>query len=359
MPITCQGAPVRGMKYEEDFLWDYIEKLQKQNKKLEEERDFAWEQEKLVSDETYKRISEKQGEAEKMRTLWEKKAKKLTGHYHALKMVQKYAETKLCCSLSYELDEDEIDPVGGSLSFDFDKIHNFHENLDLHAKYVGKLKKENKKQKEDYNEWEKESLCSFSELKEENRKLKEDYNELFEERESLCSFTELNQEMEKLKEENKKLKDYQSEVDNMENGLVADYPEISEEWRYYEIPDIIKKLKEEINQATNEYKETKYDGDDWAYGYGFTVKDGEYRISMAGGGDHWFDYVMNKNGCFIHNKDGMKKVKTFISCPEGNYTKCVSIGEDYFLDDGENETDMYEMVKECYEEKIMNYQEEE
>ena len=331
MPITCQGAPVRGLKYEEDFLWDHIEKLQKQNKKLEEEKEFAWEKEKLVSDETYKRISEKQEEAEKMRTLWEKKAKKLTGHYHSLKMVQKYAETKLCCSLSYELDEDEID---GSLSFDFDKIHNFHENLDLHAKYVGKLKKENKK-------------------------LKEDYDQLFEERESLCSFTELNQEMEKLKEENKILKDYQSEVDNMENGLVNDYPEISEEWRYYEIPDIIKKLKEEINQATNEYKETKYDGDDWAYGYGFTVKDGEYRISMAGGGDHWFDYVMNKNGCFIHNKDGKKKVKTFISCPEGNYIKSVSVGEDYFLDDGETETDMYEMVKECYEEEIMKYVEEE
>ena len=294
MPITCQGAPVRGLKYEEDFLWDYIEKLQKQNKKLEEEKEFAWEKEKLVSDETYKRISEKQEEAEKMRTLWEKKAKKLTGHYHSLKMVQKYAETKLCCSLSYELDEDEID---GSLSFDFDKIHNFHENLDLHAKYVGKLKKENKK-------------------------LKEDYDELFEERESLCSFTELNQEMEKLKEENKK-------------------------------------LKEEINQATNEYKETKYDGDDWAYGYGFTVKDGEYRISMAGGGDHWFDYVMTKNGCFIHNKNGKKKVKTFISCPEGNYIKCVSVGEDYFLDDGETETDMYEMVKDCYEEEIMKYVEEE
>lgn len=85
MPITCQGAPVRGLKYEEDFLWDYIEKLQKQNKKLEEEKEFAWEKEKLVSDETYKRISEKQEEAEKMRTLWEKKAKKLTGHYHSLK----------------------------------------------------------------------------------------------------------------------------------------------------------------------------------------------------------------------------------------------------------------------------------
>jgi DNA repair exonuclease SbcCD ATPase subunit len=61
------------------------------------------------------------------------------------------------------------------------------------------------------------------------------------------------------------LKDYQSEVDNMENGLVNDYPEISEEWRYYEIPDIIKKLKEE-NKKLKAFKSEvidamKYDDD--------------------------------------------------------------------------------------------------
>ena len=51
----------------------------------------------------------------------------------------------------------------------------------------------------------------------------------------------------------------------------------------------------------------------------------------------------------------MKKVRTFISCPEGNYVKVVDLGDpDYKLDEGE--TDMFEMVKECFKEKIMEYE---
>ena len=55
-----------------------------------------------------------------------------------------------------------------------------------------------------------------------------------------------------------------------------------------ELKEDIKELKEEfIDESESEEEEkTKYDGDDWAYGYGFTVKDGEYRICMAGGGAH-------------------------------------------------------------------------
>ena len=45
----------------------------------------------------------------------------------------------------------------------------------------------------------------------------------------------------KLKKKIRGLQEYQTEVDNMENVLVNDYPEISDEWRYYEIPGIIKK----------------------------------------------------------------------------------------------------------------------
>lgn len=102
------------------------------------------------------------------------------------------------------------------------------------------------------------------------------------------------------------------------------------------------------------------DGDDWDYGYGFTIKNGEYRIHMAGGGDHWEDYVMDKNGCFIHNKEGKKKVFAFVSCPEGNYIKVWDTPDmegGLVLDEGE--TDMYEMVKECFVEEIMNYEKEE
>ena len=111
---------------------------------------------------------------------------------------------------------------------------------------------------------------------------------------------------------------------------------------------------EELKKEIKKLKQYKYDRRDWSYGYGFTVKDGEYRICMAGGGDHWFDYVMTKNGCFIDNENETKKVKTFVSCPEGNYIKVVSVGEDYSPDDGE--TDMYEIVQECYEEEIMDYE---
>ena len=104
----------------------------------------------------------------------------------------------------------------------------------------------------------------------------------------------------------------------------------------------------------------KYDGDDWSPGYGFTIKDGEYRICMAGGGDHWFDYVMNKNGCFIENTDEKKKVFTFVSCPDFDHIKVWDTPEmegGLSLDEGE--TDMYEMVKECFQEEIMEYEEEE
>ena len=109
------------------------------------------------------------------------------------------------------------------------------------------------------------------------------------------------------------------------------------------------------------YEEDKYeDDDDWDMSAGFIVKDGEYRINMSGGHEGWYDYVMTKHGCFIHNKDGMKKVFTFVSCPEGNYIKVWTTPEmegGLSLDEGES--DMYEMVKEGFQEEIMDYEEEE
>ena len=114
----------------------------------------------------------------------------------------------------------------------------------------------------------------------------------------------------------------------------------------------------EYNSHGEPLEKDKYDGDVWALGCGFTTKDGEYRMNMCGGCAEWFDYVINKNGCFIHDKDGMEKVRTFVSCPEGNYVKVLRFGElDYKLAEGE--TDMFEMVKECFTEEIMEYEEEE
>jgi len=114
----------------------------------------------------------------------------------------------------------------------------------------------------------------------------------------------------------------------------------------------------EYNSDGEPLDKSKYDGDDWAYGYGFSIKNGEYRINMCGGCREWFDYVITKNGCFIHNKDGMEKVRTFISCPDGDYIKVVAVGELYpDTPQGEGETDMFNMVKECFTEQIMEYEE--
>jgi len=110
-----------------------------------------------------------------------------------------------------------------------------------------------------------------------------------------------------------------------------------------------------LSESDEEEELSKYEKEDsdWARSYGFSVKDGEYRAVMAGGGDHWEDYVIKRDGCFIHNGCGYSAVAQFISCPEANYVKVVHIGETYELEEGE--TDMYEMITECYQEEIMEY----
>ena len=176
---------------------------------------------------------------------------------------------------------------------------------------------------------------------------------------------DLEAENKKLKEENKKLRAEKEDYDAM--MIDAEAEDQGRDNTIAFLEEDIKKLKEEIKELKEEFideseseeeeEKTKYDGDDWSYGYGFTVKDGEYRINMAGGGDHWEDYVITRDRNFIHNGCGESLVSTFISCPEGNYIKVVHIGEDYELEEGE--TDMYEMVQECFIEEIMEYCEEE
>ena len=214
-----------------------------------------------------------------------------------------------------------------------------------------KLKEENEKIKGEAKMFSETFKKEIKELKAENKKItalkQEEINEIVRSDEGTMKLygdiVSLIEKVEKLEEENKKLKeDYeknkQASAHLEEDGKVWDNAE--EEW-----------VDEE---------DYKYNNDDWSPGYGFTVKDGEYRITMAGGGSHWFDYVMTKNGCFIENKDEKKKVFTFVSCPEGNYIK---VWDTPHMDGGlsldEGETDMYEMVKECFQEEIMEYEEEE
>ena len=98
------------------------------------------------------------------------------------------------------------------------------------------------------------------------------------------------------------------------------------------------------------------DDDDWDSGYGFSIKDGKYTIYMAGGGSHWENYVINKDGVYVENTDGMRKIDgILVSCPEGDYV--AEKPSDYELKEGE--TDYYEMIQECCIEEIMEYEEEE
>ena len=118
--------------------------------------------------------------------------------------------------------------------------------------------------------------------------------------------------------------------------------------------DKIKREEEKVEEIwfADDYEES----DDWNHAYGYNIEEGEYVIIMAGGGSHWWEYVINKSGVFIRSKDGHHAIKgKLVSCPEGNYL-CEKEKE-YVLKEGEK--DMYDMITECYEEEIMDYVEEE
>ena len=239
--------------------------------------------------------------------------------------------------------------------------------------YLNGLQEENKKLKEqnDCLQRQIESVCKANDkLKEENKKLQHDherpmlayktfhsadseeyigwvkgckiYEELEEKLTTLQNQYDMaiqidNKEIASLKEENKKLsEDYQK------NSEASDILEDDgKEWNGNEWVD-----EEELSKYEKE-------DSDWARGYGFTIKDGEYRIHMAGGGDHWEDYVLTRDRNFIHNGLGKHTISTFVSCPDGNYLKVVHIGETYEPEEGE--IDMYEMITENYQEEIIEY----
>ena len=119
-----------------------------------------------------------------------------------------------------------------------------------------------------------------------------------------------------------------------------------------------------IKKNNKSFKFCYHINDNWEDSAGFSIKNGEYCINMCGGCAEWWNYVIRKDGIWIENKDGLRDVVgRLISCPEGNYLSIqkgknvLKPSEDvYKLREGEN--DMFDMVKECYEDEIMNYEEE-
>ena len=115
------------------------------------------------------------------------------------------------------------------------------------------------------------------------------------------------------------------------------------------LPDDLIKMIMNINtEIIKEEKENQWD--EWDYAYGSSIEDGKYTIVIAGGGSHWENYVIQKDGAYLENTHGKYKIDGMLVSAQDHI--CVK-PDDYVLK--EEECDMYEMVQDCYEEEIMNY----
>ena len=82
-------------------------------------------------------------------------------------------------------------------------------------------------------------------------------------------------------------------------------------------------LKKLLKEAEGDFDYSEDDDWDCAYGSGWEINDDgypEWTIVMAGGGDHWWNYVLRPNGIYKCDKNGYDKLEgRLISCPEGTY----------------------------------------
>jgi len=127
----------------------------------------------------------------------------------------------------------------------------------------GELEEEKKKNSEFNAKYDKLKM-DIKESHLENEKLKEEIEilkrkECLNLRDTLKIKLEDEEKIEKLKEENYVLLSFQKEVDQMEAGL-SEIDEDYEDMRYYDLPDIIKTLKEEICNLNKETKMWRLSG---------------------------------------------------------------------------------------------------
>ena len=118
-----------------------------------------------------------------------------------------------------------------------------------------------------------------------------------------------------------------------------------------ELQEENEKLKEQVKKL----KEDKYDGDDWYWVYGKMIVDNEDEdtgeewkdvvLNIAGGGDHWENWIMRPTMNYIENKDGLhpQHGKVLIQSSCGKYLSFQD--KDYECDEDEIECD-YELCVE-------------
>jgi len=240
--------------------------------------------------------------------------------------------------------------------------------------YLKQLEEENKKLKESDKHLNKciDSIRDqYLELKEENKKLKNDLR--------LCGeglipndliqrgiVETCREKVKQLEEEKDKLKnklnvseikrtEAESELESFQNFTRDfDYEDNYNDWLKGNHDDYSGSWLD--NWYSSEHFDKYEDGEDWEEAYGYTIKEGEYRINISGNSADWKDYVITKDGCFIRNKEGKKKVFAFVSSAEGNYIKVWDTpGMEGGLVLDEGETDLYEIIKQSFKEEIMDY----
>ena len=123
---------------------------------------------------------------------------------------------------------------------------------------------------------------------------------------------QLEEKNKKLEEENKKMKDmllkFKKECDEVKDEIKQLDEKTNIEKTNKQDTDEEDTDEEDTDEELNYWEED----DDWKYCYGGSansgIKNGRYELVMAGGGSHWWNYVITKEGVFIEDTHGISKI---------------------------------------------------
>jgi chromosome segregation ATPase len=280
--------------------------------------------------------------------------------YDAVDCERLGAEEKIR-ELKEEIDEYDNQRLGAE-----EKIQEQHCEIDELKKKIKELEEDNEKLKNrvnglevDVGDWEmsdadkddvieelkeelRDTIKKVKDKEEENEKLKKDIKELEEDNEiNVKTIKDHNATIHTWKM-SCKLKD--NEIEELRDTIKKASKTIEGNKEQLDVDGLRKLLKE----AEGDFDYEEEDDWDYAYGSGWEInEDGypEWTIVMAGGGDHWWNYVLRPNGLYKHNKNGYHKLKgQLISCPEGRYAYHKDFMDPTDNGSREGENDMAEMI---------------
>ena len=187
------------------------------------------------------------------------------------------------------------------------------------------------------------------------KKLQEEQKQFYEkkQKENLDTIVMLTEQVKKLQEENSDKTHWQTTMVNYIEyrekwsdfdwwfGINIDEDDKKHEW----VKDWIKNTGYESEEESegelteSEAEEDKYDGDDWAWVYGKMIvknDDGfdDVVLCIAGGGDHWENWIMRPSMNYIENKDGLhpQRGQVLVQSSCGNY---VSFQDEDYVCEGD------------------------